>query len=102
MRYKCAHGNLEYKSQGKDDPMGLALFAERGSYVPHVAPPIEPPIEVSAELDAFGKGKGNGKGDGRSQVCDGEGHFARECPSVPPVSPQSVKCLGCSGRGHYR
>ena len=28
MRYKCAHGNLEYKSHGKDDPMGLALFAE--------------------------------------------------------------------------
>ena len=22
MRYKCAHGSLEYKAQGKDDPMG--------------------------------------------------------------------------------
>ena len=65
MRYKCAHGNLDYKSQGKDDPMSLALFAESGSHVPHVAPPIEPPIEPSAELDAFGKGKGKGKSDGR-------------------------------------
>ena len=32
MRYKCAHGNLEYKSQGKDDPMGLALFAESDAH----------------------------------------------------------------------
>lgn len=32
MCYKCAHGNLEYISQGKDDPPGLALFAESDAH----------------------------------------------------------------------
>ena len=71
MRYKCAHGNLEYKTQGKDDPMGLALFAETGPYEPHLVPPTKPATELSAELDAFAKGKGKGKGDGRCHVCNG-------------------------------
>ena len=52
-----------------------------------------------ASLDAFGKG---GKGDGKCRVCLGEGHFARDCPSVEPVSPQAVECHGCHGRGHYK
>ena len=102
MRYKCAHGNLEYKAQGKDDPMGLALFAESDVHVPYIVPHAERPIEPAAELDAFAKGKGKGKGDGCCHVCKGEGHFARDCPSTPPVSPQSVECLGCNGRRHHR
>ena len=90
MRYKCAHGNLEYTSQGKDDPMGLALFAESDScpqYPPSLATAADAPIEPAAEIDAFGKGKGKGKSDGRCHVCNAEGHFARVCPSTPPVSP---------------
>ena len=104
MRYKCAHGNLEYKSQGKDDPLGLALFAESDAhpqYPSFFPPPVDAPTEPAAELDALNKGKGKGKGDGRCHVCNGEGNFARDCPSTPPVSPQSVECLGCNVRGHY-
>jgi hypothetical protein len=108
MRYKCMSGSLEYKATGKDDPMGLALFAESdalSSQYPSFPPPlVDTPAEPPAELDAFGngKGKGKGKGDGRCHVCNGEGHFARDCPSTLPVSSQSVECLGCNGRGHYR
>ena len=86
--------------------MGLALFAE--SRILELAPETAPSSAGSetpvAELDAFakGKGKGKGKGDGRCHTCNGEGHFARVCPWVPPVSPQAVKCLGCNGRGHYK
>jgi hypothetical protein len=32
MRYKCMSGSLEYKATGKDDPMGLALFAESDAF----------------------------------------------------------------------
>jgi len=90
MRYKCMSGSLEYKATGKDDPMGLALFAESDalSQYPVFPPPlVDAPAEPPADLDAFQKGKGKGKGDGRCHVCNGEGHFARDCPSTPPVSP---------------
>ena len=51
------------------------------------------------DLDAF-KGKMAGKGNGKCHVCDGEGHFARDCPSTPPVSPTDIECHGCRGKGH--
>ena len=49
-----------------------------------------------------GKGKRKGKNDGRCNICNGEGHFARDCPSTPPLSPQAVECHGCNGQGHYK
>ena len=109
MRFKITHDNLDYKPQTRDDPLGLALFAEGLCFeeppppVPD-APPDGASTQQAAELDVFanGKGKGKGKGDGRCHACNGEGHFARDCPSRPPVGPQDVECLGCNGRGHYR
>ena len=58
--------------------------------------------DASLDAVAKGKGKGKGKNDGRCSICNGEGHFARDCPSTPPVSPQAVECHGCHGRGHYK
>lgn len=97
MRYKIAYGNLEYKAQSKDDPTGLALVTES---IPIDQLPENPPkgalapagsqLEGSnAYLDAFNKGNGKGEGDGKCHICNGEGHFARDCPSVPLVSPAS-------------
>ena len=56
MRYKCAHGNLEYKAHGKDDPMGLALFTESDAlsqFPPTFPPPVDAPAETADDLDAF-------------------------------------------------
>ena len=96
LRHRIMFGNLDYKPTGKDDPMGLALVGES---IPDGPPPGLAEDE-SANLDAMGKGKG--KGDGKCHVCNGDGHYARDCPSVPPIGPQDVECLGCNGRGHYR
>ena len=92
MRYKITHGNLEYKLRTKDDPMGLALFADSRILepTPGIAPSAASAKTPIAELDAFAKGKGKGKGDSRCHTCNGEWHFARDCPSPPPVSPQAV------------
>ena len=32
----------------------------------------------------------------------GEGHYARDCPSELPISPQSPECHGCHGRCHVK
>ena len=48
MRYKCVSGSLDYKATGKDDPMGLALFAESDalSQYPAFPPPL---VDAPAE-----------------------------------------------------
>ena len=94
--------------QTKDDPVGLALMAE-SSPVERMTDNAPDGLSTSgpataepqsSDIDTLGKGKDKGKG-GRCHTCNGEGQFARDCPSVPPVSPQAVKCMGCGGRGHY-
>ena len=92
-RYKITYGNVH----SKDDPMGMALMIEstpidqspenHPKAVP--APTGSQPEAGNEYLDAFNKGKGRGKGDGKCHICNGEGHFARGCPSVPLVSPQA-------------
>ena len=106
-RYKLKFGTLELGRSKKDtdDPMGLHAVAP-GDEAKQDGPPSGA-VGAGTEnsLDAFGKGgkgKGKGIGDGRCRVCNGEGHFARDCPSVEPVSPTAVECHGCHGRGHYK
>ena len=101
-RYKLQYGTLgiRTKKADLDDPMGIHAVTE--------APREDGPPNTAAEaggdsaLDAVGKGKGKGKGDGRCRVCNGEGHFARDCPSTEPVAPQAIECHGCHGRGHVK
>ena len=78
--------------------MSLALLKHLDQEDPQVRPGPEPAPtsghdhgDYDQNLDAMGngKGKGKGKGDGNCHTCGGEGHYARECPSVPPVGPQS-------------
>ena len=93
-RYKIHFGHLEYKSAAKDDPMGLALIGDGGGEVPHVDVGPGRPSDsdykpVNVDLDAMGGKGGKGKGDGKCHVCGGDGHFVRDCPSVPPISPMS-------------
>ena len=106
-RYKIHFGHMDYKSNSKDDPMGLALVGDSNFEAPRVDVGAECPGEnefktEGAELDAMGGKDGEGKGDGKCHVFVGYGHFARDCPSVPPISPMSPKCHGCNGRGHLR
>ena len=115
LRYKITFGHLDYKSTSKDDPMGLALVAAAreadhpreadggdGNFglAAASASTMGKGVEEDYGLDAVGKGKG--KGNGKCHTCDGEGHFARDCPSIPPIGPQSQECHGCGGRGHVQ
>ena len=111
MRYKIMYGHLDYKSSSKDDPMGLALIGHAEQEPQPKPTKHEPNIDSpgmrnddgyeNAHLDAL-KGKGKGKGDGSCHTCGGQGHYARECPSTPPISPTSQECHGCGGRGHLK
>ena len=96
-RYKLQFGTLEIRhKKDSDDPMGLHTVGDGQQEADRHSPVAA--TGGDASLDAFAKGKG--KGDGRCRVCNGEGHFARDCPSVEPVSPQAVECNGCHGKGH--
>ena len=41
---------------------------------------------------------------GRCNVCNGEGHIARDCPSSPGQDGKATgdTCYGCSGKGHQK
>ena len=85
--------------------MGLSALVSDSALVddgllPKSAEIARVPIDAERDnsLDAM-KGKGKGKGDGRCHTCGGEGYFARCCPSVAPVGPQSTECHGCHVRG---
>jgi hypothetical protein len=105
-RYKIHFGHLDYKSTAKDDPMGLAIVGDGGCEAPQVEVGAGWPSEVDhkkgVDLDAMGGKGGKGKGDGKCHICSGDGHFARDCPSVPPINPMSPEYHGCNGRGHLR
>ena len=106
-RYKIHFGHTDHKSTAKDDPIDLALVGNSGFEAQMVDAgsgwPGECEVKTEgAELDATGGKGGNGKGDGKYYVCGGNGHFARDCLSVPPINPMSPECHGCSGRGHLR
>ena len=106
-RYKIHFGHMDYKSNSRDDPMGLSVVGDGNFEAPKVGvgPGWQGEGECkteSAELDAMGGKGGKGKGDGKFHVCCGDGHFARDCPSVPPISPMSPECHGFNGRGHLR
>ena len=88
-RYKILFGHLDYKLNTKDDPMGLALIGDGGGEVPNVDVGPGWPSDSGfksegVDLDAMGGKGAKGKGDGKCHVCGGDGHFARDCPSVPP------------------
>ena len=99
-RYKIEFGTLEIKGRQRDDPMGLHNIDDGQDKE------FEEVKEVAAQndIDAVqkGKGKGKGKNDGRCNICMGEGHFARDFPSVEPTAPTAVECHGCHGRWHYK
>ena len=104
-RYRVEFGMLEIKTKkDSDDPMGLHAVAEGEQKKEEYENDNGQAGAQDAPLDAVGKGKGKGKGkkDGRCNIRNGEGHFATDCPSTPPVSPQAVECHGCHGRGHYK
>ena len=101
-RYKLQYGTLELKPRkDHDDPMVLHAVGagEAEGQAPAAA---AEPAGNDAALDAFGGKGGKGKGDGRCRTCNGEGHFARDCPPVEPVSPQAIECHGCHGKGHTK
>ena len=93
-RFKIHIGHLDYKANAKDDPIGLALIGDGGGEVPKVDvgpgwPSDRDFKSEGADLDAMGGTGAKGKGDGKCHVCGGDGHSARDFPSVPP----SVQCL---------
>ena len=105
-------GHVEYQS-AKDDPMGISMFNEKDSPESAAATPItkahDPQQDdIDQHLDAFGQ-KGKGKGGwmsngGKCNVCNGEGHMARDGPSVPGADGKATgdPCFGCNGLGHQK
>ena len=104
-RYRVEFGTLEIKTkQDSDDPMCLHAVAEGEQKKEEYENDNGQAGAPDAPPDAVGKGRGKreGKNDGRCNICNGEDHFARDCPFTPLVSPQAVECHGCHGRGHYK
>ena len=103
--YKIHFGHMDYRSNSKDDPKGLALVGDSNFDAPRVHVGAGWPREnesktEGAKLDAMGGKGGKGKGDGKCHVCGGDGHLARDCLFVRPISLMSPECHGCNGRGH--
>ena len=76
-RDKIHFGHMDYKSNAKDDPMGLALVGDGSGEVAKVdvGPgwPSEGDFKTEgAELDAMGGTGGKGKGDDKCHVCSGD------------------------------
>ena len=104
-RYKITYGTLEYKTT-TSNAMDISLADE---YEKEKDAEGDGQAEGGSQghLDAFGKGKGKGKGwpvnNGRCNVCNGEGHFARHCPSAQGADGKATgtqECYGCHGKGH--
>ena len=110
-RYRVTFGHVEAQTT-KDDPMGIFTILERDS--PEKAAPAptsqgQQPSDNDQHLDAFGKGKGKGGGwmanGGKCNICNGDGHMARDCPSQVDASGKVVgedPCYGCNGKGHRK
>ena len=106
-RYRLQFERLDFAKAAKgDDPMGLSLMYPNAFLDSDKAQ--EPPAPEEPErsqlpkedLDAVGKEKGKGKSDGKCNICGGQGHYSRDCPSTTPLS--ETTCHGCDGKGHYK
>ena len=89
-RYRVEFGTLEIKTKkDNDNPTGFHIVAEGEQKEDEYENINGQAIAPDAALDAVtkGKGKGKGKNDGRCNIWNGEGPFARDCPSTPPVPP---------------
>ena len=75
-RYKIHFGHLDYKSNAKDDLMGLALMGDGSGEVAKIDVGPGWPSDgdfksEGANLDAMGGKCGKGKGAGKCHVCGG-------------------------------
>ena len=106
MRYRIVFCYMVYKATTKDDPVVPALIAAPVNMIYVLTLEFVNPGIASAGA-AVPSGETDEryesdrvKGDGKCNVCGGDGHFARDCPSSPPIGLQSAECHGCIGRGH--
>ena len=107
-RYTITYGTLEYKTSSKD-ATDISLAAEYETEQDAEGDGHAEGGNQGRDLDALGKGKGKGKGwpvnNGRCNVCNGEGHFARNCPSAQGADGKATgteECYGCYGKGHTK
>ena len=110
-RYRVTFGHVEAQTT-KDDLMGIFTLLERespGKAAPALTSQGQQPSDNDQHLDAFGKGKRKGGGwmadGGKCNICNGDGHMARDCPSQVDASGKVVgedPCYGCNGKGHRK
>ena len=101
-RYRLQFEGLDFAKAAKgDDHRGLSIFFENHEKPPAPVLPEEPERNTAQkeDLDVVGNGKGRGKNDGKCNICGGNGHFARDCPSTMPLT--DAICRGCEGKGHF-
>ena len=93
-------------SKDKDDPMGLSAMhqgeRQEEDYEPFATQHTQNEPNGKGGLDAVGNGKGKGKNDGKCNICQGDGHYARDYPTPPGPGASDIKCHGCNGKGHVK